>query len=181
MRILIAVTHLLGAGHLTRAAALARAFAAAGHEVMLISGGTPSPLVRLDTVQLVQLPPVHIVGTAFSTLLRPDGEPADADWLARRRARSIEAFASFAPDAVLTELFPFGRRALAEEFQALVEAAQARVPRPLILASVRDILVATTRTCARGCLPSLHDLHHQHRCLSHVLQCAREHNYDFSS
>lgn len=145
MRILIAVTHLLGAGHLTRAAALARAFAAAGHEVMLISGGTPSPLVRLDTVQLVQLPPVHIVGTAFSTLLRPDGEPADADWLARRRARSIEAFASFAPDAVLTELFPFGRRALAEEFLALVEAAQARVPRPLILASVRDILVAATR------------------------------------
>ncbi|MFC6790188.1 hypothetical protein ACFQE0_11510 [Methylobacterium komagatae] len=43
MRVLIAVTHLLGAGHLTRAAALARAFAAAGHETALVSGGHPAP------------------------------------------------------------------------------------------------------------------------------------------
>ncbi|MCJ2089222.1 glycosyl transferase family 28 [Methylobacterium sp. E-005] len=145
MRVLIAVTHLLGAGHLTRAAALARAFATAGHEVMLISGGVPAPLVRLDAVRLVQLPSLHIVGTAFSTMLRPDGEPADPAWLARRRTLMIDALGTFAPDAVLTELFPFGRRALAAEFLALVEAAHARVPRPLVLASVRDILVATTR------------------------------------
>ncbi|WP_342106615.1 glycosyltransferase [Methylobacterium sp. SI9] len=145
MRVLIAVTHLLGAGHLTRAAALARSFVAAGHEVMLVSGGVPAPLVRLDAVHVVQLPPLHIVGTAFSNLLKPDGAPADADWLARRRDRMGEAFAAFAPDAVLTELFPFGRRALAAEFLALVEAAIARVPRPLILASVRDILAAPTR------------------------------------
>ncbi|MEL6063170.1 MULTISPECIES: glycosyltransferase [unclassified Methylobacterium] len=145
MRVLIAVTHLLGAGHLTRAAALGRAFATAGHEVMLISGGVPAPLVRLDSVRLVQLPPLHIVGTAFSTLLKPDGEPADTEWLTHRRTVMREAFEGFAPDAVLTELFPFGRRALAEEFLALVEAANARVPRPLILASVRDILVASPR------------------------------------
>lgn len=145
MRILIAVTHLLGAGHLTRAASLARAFAAAGHEVMLISGGAPAPLVRLDAVRLVQLPPLHIVGTAFSALLRPDGGPADAAWLARRRTLTIEAFETFVPDAVMTELFPFGRRALASEFLALVEAANARMPPPLVLASVRDILVPATR------------------------------------
>ncbi|MCJ2073677.1 glycosyl transferase family 28 [Methylobacterium sp. J-030] len=145
MRVLITVTHLLGAGHLTRAAALARTFAAAGHTVMLISGGVPSPLVRLDAVRVVQLPPLHIVGTAFSALLKPDGEPADAEWLARRRALMLDAFETFAPDAVLTELFPFGRRALGAEFLALVEAAHTAVPRPLILASVRDILVAPTR------------------------------------
>lgn len=145
MRVLIAVTHLLGAGHLTRAATLARAFAAAGHEVMLISGGVPAPLVRLDSVRLVQLPPLHIVGTAFTTLLRPGGEPADANWLTRRRTAMLDAFEGFAPDVVVTELFPFGRRALAEEFLALVEAASARVTRPLILASVRDILVASNR------------------------------------
>ncbi|MCJ2066671.1 glycosyl transferase family 28 [Methylobacterium sp. J-088] len=145
MRVLIAVTHLLGAGHLTRAAALARSFDAAGHEAMLISGGVPAPLVRLDGVRLVQLPPLRIVGTAFATLLKPDGEPADAVWLAHRRTLTIEALETFAPDAVLTELFPFGRRALAAEFLALVDAAHARVPRPLVLASVRDILVAATR------------------------------------
>ncbi len=146
MRVLIAVTHLLGAGHLTRAAALARSFAAAGHETMLVSGGIPAPLVRHDGVRLVQLPALRIVGTAFATLLKPDGEPADAALLALRRTLMIEALNTFAPDAVLTELFPFGRRALAAEFLALVEAAYAQVPRPLVLASVRDILVAPTRS-----------------------------------
>ncbi|MCJ2133844.1 glycosyl transferase family 28 [Methylobacterium sp. J-026] len=145
MRVLIAVTHLLGAGHLTRAAALARAFADAGHEAMLISGGVPAPMVRLDGVRLVQLPPLKIAGTDFSTLLKPDGAPADAVWLARRRAVMVETVGTFAPDAVVTELFPFGRRALAAEFLALVEAAHASVPRPLVLASVRDILVASAK------------------------------------
>ena len=145
MRVLIAVTHLLGAGHLTRAAALARAFAEAGHEAALVSGGVPAPLVRLDCVRLIQLPPLRIAGTDFATLLGSDGRPADADLLARRRTLMVEADAAFAPDAVVTELFPFGRRALAAEFLALVEAARARRPRPLVLASVRDILVASTK------------------------------------
>ncbi len=70
MRVLIAVTHLLGAGHLTRAAALARAFAAAGHEAVLVSGGVPAPMVRHDGVRLVQLPPLRIAGTDFATLAR---------------------------------------------------------------------------------------------------------------
>ena len=145
MRVLIAVTHLLGAGHLTRAAALARAFAAAGHEAVLVSGGVPAPLVRLDGVRLIQIPPLRIAGTAFATLLGEDGEPAGPDLLARRRELMVAAVTAVAPDAVVTELFPFGRRALAGEFLALVEAARARRPRPLVLASLRDILVASTK------------------------------------
>ena len=145
MRVLIAVTHLLGAGHLTRAAALARAFAAAGHEALLVSGGRPAPMVRPEGLRLVQLPSLHVVGTDFSRLLGPDGHPADAALIARRRALLLDALADFAPDAVITELFPFGRRALAAEFLALVDAAQAHRPRPLVLASVRDILVASAK------------------------------------
>ncbi|MGH1589144.1 glycosyltransferase [Methylobacterium phyllosphaerae] len=145
MRVLIAVTHLLGAGHLTRAAALARAFAAAHHETLLVSGGVPAPMVRHDGLRVVQLPPLRVAGTDFATLLEADGRPADPAFLARRRAILVEAFATFAPDVVVTELFPFGRRALAAEFLALVEAAHAVRPRPLVLASVRDILVASTK------------------------------------
>ena len=145
MRVLIAVTHLLGAGHLTRAAALARALAAEGHAVVLASGGNPAPLVRLDGVRLLQLDPVHIRGTAFSDLLDREGRPAGAALLARRRDALLGALSDLAPDAVVTELFPFGRRALASEFLALVEAARVRRPRPLILASVRDILVPPDR------------------------------------
>uniref|UniRef100_UPI001047DBE6 glycosyltransferase n=1 Tax=Methylobacterium segetis TaxID=2488750 RepID=UPI001047DBE6 len=142
MRVLIAVTHLLGAGHLTRAAALARACAAAGHEAVLVSGGRPAPLVRLGGVRLVALPPVHVEGTDFRRLLGPDGGEASPGLMARRRAMLLETLDRARPDVVVTELFPFGRRAMAGEFLSLVEAARARRPRPLVLASIRDILVA---------------------------------------
>ncbi|WP_336485739.1 glycosyltransferase [Methylobacterium nigriterrae] len=145
LRVLIAVTHLLGAGHLTRAAALARALAAAGHEPVLVTGGLPVPLVRLDGVETVQLPPVQVRGTDFGTLLDPQGRPAGPETLALRRRGLLDALAGHAPDIVVTELFPFGRRGLAGEFTALVEAARERRPRPLVLASIRDILVAPDR------------------------------------
>ena len=145
MRVLIAVTHLLGAGHLTRAAAIGRAFAAAGHAATLASGGDPAPMVRLDDLRLIQLPPLHVAGTAFTKLLGPDGQEAGADLLAARRARLRQALDEAAPDVVVTELFPFGRRALAAEHLELVEAAAMRRPRPLIFASIRDVLVAPNK------------------------------------
>ncbi|MGU3536664.1 glycosyltransferase [Methylobacterium sp. A54F] len=140
LRVLIAVTHLLGAGHLTRAAALARALAGAGHAVTLASGGRPAPLVSVGNARLVQLPPVHVAGTEFGRLLGEDGAEAGPATLAARRQALLAAFAETEPDVVVTELFPFGRRALAGEFLALAEAARARGCR--LVASVRDILVA---------------------------------------
>lgn len=140
-RVLIAVTHLLGVGHLTRAAAIARALAAGGMRVTLVSGGRATSLIGAGQAHIVQLAPVHIEGTAFSRLLQPDGRPADDAYLAGRRDALLSAFEEAAPDVVITELFPFGRRALAGEFLALAEAAHAAPRRPAILASVRDILV----------------------------------------
>ncbi len=144
-RILIAVTHLLGAGHLTRAASLARAFAEAGHTVTLVSGGMPVALPRLDGIRLVQLPPVRITGTAFTALLDPEGTPVTPERLAARRQTLLAAVAEAAPDAVITELYPFGRRVLAPEFETLVAVVQAASPRPLLLASIRDILATPSR------------------------------------
>jgi predicted glycosyltransferase len=46
---------------------------------------------------------------------------------------------------VITELYPFGRRSLRPEFDALLEAAAALSPRPRILASVRDILAPPSK------------------------------------
>ncbi|HEX2136489.1 MAG TPA: glycosyltransferase [Microvirga sp.] len=145
LRVLIAVTHLLGAGHLTRAAALARSFAARGHAVTLVSGGMPASLIRLDAVELVQLPPVRSAGTDFRTLLDPSGNPADQAYLAARRDRLVSTFAAARPDVLITELFPFGRRSLAAEFLDLLEAAHARPRRPLVACSVRDILAAPSK------------------------------------
>jgi predicted glycosyltransferase len=145
VKILIAVTHLLGAGHLTRAAALGRAFAAAGHTAVLVSGGVPAPLVRLGGARLVQLPPVGIAGFEFGRPIGADGQPAGTALFDARRAALLDTLAGTAPDVILTELFPFGRRILATEFLALVDAARARPDPPLILASVRDILVPPDR------------------------------------
>lgn len=145
LSVLIAVTHLLGAGHLTRAAALARAFARAGHRATLVSGGRLAPLVRLGGVELVQLPPVHVEGTDFARLLDGRAEPAGPDHMAARRRALLDALDRAAPDAVVTELYPFGRRALAAEFRALLDAARARRPQPLVVASIRDVLATPRR------------------------------------
>jgi predicted glycosyltransferase len=52
----------------------------------------------------------------------------------------VETLRRTRPDVAITELFPFGRRALAEEFEAGL-AALKDVPRPpLVFASVRDVL-----------------------------------------
>jgi predicted glycosyltransferase len=145
LRVLIAVTHLLGAGHLTRAAALARAFARQGHGTTLVSGGSPARLADLEAVSFVQLPPVRTLGTDFKTLLGDDFEPVDAGYLQRRRTLLLDTLVSVRPDILITELFPFGRRVLADEFSALLEAAHRASPPPLVLCSIRDILVPSSK------------------------------------
>jgi predicted glycosyltransferase len=52
-----------------------------------------------------------------------------------------EALSAAAPDAILIEAFPFGRRAFRVELDVLVETARLRRPRPLLLCSLRDIVV----------------------------------------
>lgn len=145
LRVLIVVTHLLGAGHLTRAAAIAHGLAEAGHEVTLVSGGRPTALIRTGAFRLVQLPPVQAAAGDFRTLLDAAGEPVGPAHLAERRKLLLAALAETRPQVVLTELFPFGRRVLTSEFEPLLEAAQKVRPRPLILSSVRDILAPPSR------------------------------------
>jgi predicted glycosyltransferase len=143
-RILIAVTHLLGAGHLTRAAAIGRALAAAGHAVTLVSGGRPTAILSDAGFRLVQLPPVQARVDDFTTLLDASGQRAGPDYLDARRSLLLQVLTDTQPHVVVTELFPFGRRALAAEFMALLAAADELRPRPLVACSIRDILVAPT-------------------------------------
>jgi predicted glycosyltransferase len=90
----------------------------------------------------VQLPPVRTRGVDFRTLLDEKGEPVGPERLAARREALVGALTELQPDAVLTELFPFGRRVLVDEFLAVACEARARRPRPLLLSSVRDVLAA---------------------------------------
>lgn len=146
MRVMIVVTHLLGTGHLSRALALGHAFRAAGHSVVLVSGGMAAPhLAGANGPDMVQLPAIRSDGTRFTTLLDATGSPVTPDLLARRTAVLCETVQDFHPDVLLTELFPFGRRVLREEFLALLDSAQALTPRPVILTSIRDILAPPSK------------------------------------
>lgn len=140
MRVLIAVTHLLGTGHLSRALTLGRAFVRAGHTVTVASGGQPAPQLGADGVDMVQLPPLRSDGVNFTRLLTPSGALADPAYHHARQGALLDALAHSPPDILITELFPFGRRVLRAEFLALLEAARAQPRPPVVLSSIRDIL-----------------------------------------
>lgn len=145
MKVMIAVTHLLGTGHLSRALTLARAFAEAGDDVLLASGGMPAPQLDSTGVTLLQLPPLRSDGTHFTVLLDQAGTGATAALLQSRTDMLCTALRNHTPDILITELFPFGRRVLKAEFLALLAAAKAQRPKPVVLASIRDILAPPSK------------------------------------
>ncbi|UWQ80088.1 glycosyltransferase [Leisingera sp. S132] len=140
MKVLIAVTHLLGTGHLSRAITLARAFIEAGHRVQVASGGFPALQLTTDGVELLQLPPLRSDGVDFTRLLAENNTLADEAYLLQRQTAICTALRNLQPDVLITELYPFGRRSLRREFQALLETAKTLPRRPVILSSIRDIL-----------------------------------------
>lgn len=141
-RVLIHVQHLLGTGHLQRAGLIARALVAKGAAVTLVTGGFPLPGFRVDGGRVVQLPPLKAADASFRTLVGPDGRALDDATRAERRALLLAAFADSRPDVVVTETYPFGRGSLRFELEPLIDAVRTARPRPLLLASIRDILVA---------------------------------------
>jgi len=138
-RVFFYVQHLLGIGHLRRAAVLARALAAGGFDVLLVSGGAPVPL-DIGRARRHQLPPVRARDQGLRELSRLDGTPLDEAFRASRTRELLGLLAAEAPQVVITEQFPFGRTQLRFELVPLIEAAQAMRPRPLIVSSVRDVV-----------------------------------------
>jgi predicted glycosyltransferase len=139
-RVTILVTHLLGTGHLTRSLLLARALVDAGLTPQVISGGMPVRHLDLSGIDFVQLPPVRSDGASFTRLLDDMQRPVEAALLQHRIAFLTSALLAAPPDVLITELFPFGRRVLREEFLAALSTAAALPSPPLVFASVRDIL-----------------------------------------
>lgn len=141
MRVLIWVQHLLGTGHFKRAATLAEAMVADGLDVTLVSGGPPIEWMTPKGVRIEQLPGIRARDRQFSAMVDMDGRPIDQVFMAKRRAKLMAIFARTRPRVVITEMFPFGRRAFQFELIRLLDAAATFRPRPWILSSVRDILV----------------------------------------
>lgn len=140
-RVAIHVQHLLGIGHLKRAAALARALAAKGAEVLVLSGGVPVPGIDFGGARLHQLAPAVTADVNFSGLLDETGKPVDDAWKARRSDELLQAVIVFKPDILVIEMFPFGRRPFRFELMPLLQWVAAQAAKPLVACSVRDILV----------------------------------------
>jgi predicted glycosyltransferase len=159
-RVLLAVTHLLGTGHLVRTALIAEALAARGVATTLVSGGMPVPGLAAGGARIVALPPLRAVDASFARLVDADGRGADDALFAARRARLLAILAETAPHVVVVEQYPFGRRKLAGEFASLLDAA--RASGAVTVGSVRDVVqrsdakrVAEMAAVARGRLDAV--------------------------
>lgn len=144
-RVFFYVQHLLGIGHLRRAATITRAMAAKGLDVTVVSGGGEIPGLDLGDARFVQLPATRAADLYFKKLLDDQGAPIDDAWKARRREALLTAYRESDPHVVLVELFPFGRRQMRFELLPMLDEACAREQRPIIASSVRDILVAQSK------------------------------------
>lgn len=142
-RVFFYVQHLLGIGHLRRAATLARAISAGGFDVLLVSGGAPVDGLALGGARLHQLPPLRAADARLKELAQLDGTPVDDGFKAKRTRQLVDLFEAEEPDILLTEQFPFGRTQLRFELMPLLDAAQDRTSAPWIVSSIRDVLRRT--------------------------------------
>jgi len=139
-RVFLYVQHLLGIGHLRRAAVLARALSARGFDVLLVSGGAPDEGLVLGGARFHQLPPLRAADQSLRDLARLDGGPIDEAFERGRTETLLGLLRAEVPDVVITEQFPFGRTRLRFELVPLLETACGLAKRPLIACSVRDVV-----------------------------------------
>ena len=135
------VQHLLGIGHVRRAAVITRAISAAGLDVAVVLGGRDVPGADFGDAALARLPAARAADETFSVLLDENDEPIDDAWRDRRRAALFSAYERIRPDILIFEAFPFGRRQFRFEIVPLLEKLHNLEYRPHIVSSVRDILV----------------------------------------
>ena len=145
LHVMLYVQHLLGIGHVRRAAVIARAMTKRGLDVSVVIGGMDVPDVDFGSAQVFNLPPVRATDGTFKVLLDDTGTEIDDAWRDGRKNKLLDLFARLQPDVLLLEMFPFGRRQFRFELIPLLEAARKALPRPWVVSSVRDILVQKTK------------------------------------
>lgn len=139
-RVMFYCQHVLGMGHLVRSTAIARALAEKYSVLLVVGGKITREFCFPSNIELVQLPALQST-LDFAGLQVCDSSLSLEETKALRSRMLLDVFDSFQPHALLTELFPFGRKQFAFELLPLLERAQDRVPKPLIASSIRDILV----------------------------------------
>jgi predicted glycosyltransferase len=138
-RVLFHVNHLWGAGHFARIAAIANACADEGLDATVLSGNTPLAGRLKAGIRLVELPAIRARDETYAALADANGEPPGEALWAARRTLIAAAIRDAAPDVLVIETWPFGRRKLKGEILGLIEAACAANAGLKIAVSVRDL------------------------------------------
>ena len=141
--------HSLGLGHLVRSWMVADALSSDFRVTVWCGGPLPAGLAPPGTFDIVALPPLTVNDDGRLASLDPRHNVEAA--LDIRRDMMLRNLAAEPPAALVVELFPFGRRKFERELLPLLEATRARSPKPLVVCSLRDILVE------RGDRQSEHD------------------------
>lgn len=137
MRIMLYSQHILGIGHFFRSMEIARALL--GHEVMFVEGGDPLPDFSTPPhVKRFFLPPL-MMDAQFKSMEVLNGSLEEIK-TARTRLL-LEAFLDFAPQVLITELFPFGRRQFRFELMPVLQTIREQRMPTRVICSLRDILV----------------------------------------
>jgi predicted glycosyltransferase len=131
--------HSLGLGHLTRSLAIARALSERFRLVLLSGGRVPRGIPLPRGIEVIELPPVGLAPDG--TLVSRDGRRGVERAIELRREMILKAYRRYRPRVVLVELFPFGRKKFSGELLPLLEQTGQDPSRPLVVCSLRDILV----------------------------------------
>lgn len=131
--------HSLGMGHLVRALTLAEALAERFKVVFLNGGRFPDNTVPPEGIEIINLPPLGMAED--NSLYSQDERYSLVEAQAVRKQKILEVFNEYHPQAILIELFPFGRKKFAAELLPLLKAAKRSKNRPLVMCSLRDIMV----------------------------------------
>lgn len=147
MTLLFYCQHSLGLGHFVRSAVLADRLARDFHVVFMNGGPVPEGVMFPDAVERIDLPPIGMDENSRLVSLRPGLTPSEA--LDVRRDQMLDILRTRRPDVLLIELFPFGRRKFEPELVPLLDRARLLPDRPLIVSSLRDLLVTGRATQQR--------------------------------
>ncbi|MEQ1529132.1 MAG: glycosyltransferase [Methylococcales bacterium] len=139
-RLLLYCQHSLGMGHWVRSITLATALSHSFQVTFLNGGRAPDHQLPSSAMDMLNLPPL---GMGEDHQLYSQDEHYDVKQaLAIRRQLLLDTYAALRPEVILIELFPFGRKKLAGELLPLLRAARRhKVQQPLVLCSLRDIMV----------------------------------------
>ncbi len=139
MKILFYCQHVLGIGHLFRSLAICRALAP--HPVVLVTGGSRVEAPLPPNVRETALPPL-MMDADFSRLHDAEGGTSLAAVKAQRQQQLFDLVAQTAPETVVIELYPFGRKAFGFELDPVLQAIRdGTLPPARVVCSLRDILV----------------------------------------